>query len=97
MRIVMQTQAEVDAEVAKQARDAERAAILAELDALDRRSARALRAVVAGTATDDDKAALAKIEGEAIALRARLAELDFSNNVRLSFPVAGGAVTASIL
>lgn len=73
MRIVMQTKAEVDAEAAEQARDAERAAILAELDALDRRSARALRAVVAGTATDEDKAALAKIEHEAIALRARLA------------------------
>ena len=76
MRIAMQTQAEVDAKAANQARDAERAAILAELDALDRRSARALRAVVAGTATGDDKAALAKIEGEAIALRARLAELE---------------------
>jgi hypothetical protein len=91
------TKAEGDAIRLAEARDAERAAILAELDALDRRSARAIRAVVAGTATDDDKAALAKIEHEAIALRARLAELDFSNNVRLSFPVAGGAVTASIL
>jgi len=72
----MQTQAEVDAEVAKQARESERAAILAELDALDRRSARALRAVVAGTATDEDKAKLVQIETEAVALRARLAELE---------------------
>ena len=54
----------------------ERTAILAELDALDRRSARAIRAVVAGTATDDDKSKLAKIEAEAIALRARLAETE---------------------
>jgi hypothetical protein len=35
----------------------------------------ALRAVVAGTATDDDKSKLAKIEGEAGRLRARLEEL----------------------
>ena len=76
MRIVMQTQAEVDAEVAKQARDAERSAILAELDALDRRSARALRAVVAGTATDEDRATLAAIEAEAVSKRARLAGLE---------------------
>ena len=75
MRIAMQTQAEVDAKAAACAREQERAAILAELDALDKRSARALRAVVAGTATDDDKAALVKIEAEAIALRARLVEL----------------------
>lgn len=54
----------------------ERAAILAELDALDRRSARALRAVVAGTATEEDKAALAAIEAEAVSKRARLAGLE---------------------
>ena len=76
MRIAMQTQAQVDAEAAKQAREQERAAILAELDALDRRSTRALRAVVAGTATDDDKAALAAIEAEAVSKRARLAGLE---------------------
>ena len=58
-----------------QAREAERTAILAELDALDRRSARALRAVVAGTATDEDKAALAAIEAEAVSLRSRLKSL----------------------
>ena len=75
VRIAMQTQAQVDAKAAMQAREAERAAILAELDALDKRSAHALRAVVAGTATDEDRAALAKIEDEAIALRARLAGL----------------------
>jgi len=76
MRIVMQTQAEVDAEVAKQARESERAATLAELDALDRRSVRALRAVVAGTATDEDKAKLAEIETEAVSKRSRLAGLE---------------------
>ena len=56
--------------------------IVAELDALDRRSARAIRAVVAGTATDEDRAALAKIEGEAIALRARLAGLQQDSIIR---------------
>ena len=76
MRIVMQTQAEVDAAASAQASEQERAAILAELDALDRRSTRALRAVVAGTATDDDKAALAAIEAEAVSKRARLAGLE---------------------
>lgn len=76
MRIVMQTQAEVDAKAAKQAREAGSAAILAELDALDKRSARALRAVVAGTATDEDGATLAAIEAEAVSKRARLAGLE---------------------
>ncbi|HPB65675.1 MAG TPA: hypothetical protein PLW80_03885, partial [Spirochaetales bacterium] len=61
---------------AAEARDAERAAILADLDALDRRSARALRAVVAGTATDEDKAKLAEIETEAVSKRSRLAGLE---------------------
>ncbi len=60
----------------------ERAAILAELDALDRRSARALRAVVAGTATDDDRVALAKIEDEAVSKRARLAGLQQHSIIR---------------
>ena len=76
MRIAMQTQAEVDANAAKQAREAERNAILAELDALDRRSVRSLRAVVAGTATDEDKAKLAAIEAEAVSKRSRLAGLE---------------------
>lgn len=70
------TKAEGDAIREAASRESERAAILAELDALDRRSARALRAVVAGTATDEDKSALAKIEDEAVSKRARLAELE---------------------
>ena len=68
------TKAEGDAIRAAETVAAERAAILAELDALDRRSARALRAVVAGTATDEDKAALAAIEAEAVSMRERLKE-----------------------
>lgn len=51
----------------------EKESILSSLDALDRKSARALRAVVAGTATDKDKARLGEIEAEATDLRAKLA------------------------
>lgn len=76
MRIVMQTQAEIDQAATANARETEHAAILVKLDTLDRRSARALRAVVAGTATEEDKAKLAEIETEAAALRATLAELE---------------------
>ena len=52
-----------------------RYAVQLELDELDRKSARALRSVVAGTATDADKARLVELEAEAVALRVRLAEL----------------------
>ena len=70
------TKSEGDAIRAAEAREQERAAILAELDALDRRSVRSLRAVVAGTATDEDKAKLAAIEAEAVSKRSRLAGLE---------------------
>lgn len=76
MMLLGKTKQDVDAKNKQDKADAVRAAILAELDVLDHRSARALRAVVAGTATDDDKSKLAKIEGEAIALRARLAGME---------------------
>lgn len=76
MRIMMQTQYEIDQAAAATARETERAAILVELDALDRRSARSLRAMVAGTATEEDKAKLSEIEDEAAALRARFVELE---------------------
>ena len=69
-------------EIEESIRERKAAEIVAELDALDRRSARALRAVVAGTATDDDRVALAKIEHEAIALRARLAGLQQDSIIR---------------
>ncbi len=73
---MMQTQYEIDQAAAATARETERAAILVELDALDRRSARSLRAMVAGTATEEDKAKLSEIEDEAAALRARFVELE---------------------
>lgn len=70
------TKAEGDAIRAEQAKEAERTEILADLDALDRKSNRALRAIAAGTATDADRARIVEIEAEVVALRARLAELE---------------------
>lgn len=46
-----------------------------ELSALDMAAVRPLRAVVAGTATDEDKQKLKQLEQKAEALRAELAEL----------------------
>ena len=66
---------EAKAESEAKARADEKASILAALDELDRKSARALRSVVAGAATDADKARLVELEAEAMALRARLVEL----------------------
>lgn len=53
-------------------RAAREEAIIAELDEIDRKSARALRAIVAGTATDDDRAMLTELNAQAEALRAQL-------------------------
>lgn len=50
-----------------------RATLLDRLDRLDAQSVRPLRAVAAGTATDEDRAKLAAIEAEAVTLRAQLA------------------------
>ena len=63
-------------EIEESIRERKAAEIVAELDALDKRSTRALRAVVAGTATDEDKAKLAEIETEAVSKRSRLAGLE---------------------
>jgi len=63
-------------EIEASIRERKAAEIVAELDALDKRSVRALRAVVAGTATDEDKAKLAEIETEAVSKRSRLAGLE---------------------
>ncbi len=53
-----------------------RGAIAAELDALDARTVRPLRAILSGNGTDEDKFMLGSLEGEAIALRAKLAEFE---------------------
>lgn len=47
--------------------------ILAQLDALDAKSIRPLRALLAGTGTDEDRAKLAAIEAQAQALRVKTA------------------------
>ena len=46
-----------------------------QLAELDLQAVRPLRAIAAGTATDEDKSRLAEIEGQAEALRAEIAEL----------------------
>ena len=46
-----------------------------QLSALDLQAVRPLRAIAAGTATDEDKSRLAKIESKAEALRAEIANL----------------------
>lgn len=46
-----------------------------QLSALDLQAVRPLRAIAAGTATDEDKSRLAEIEGQAEMLRAEIAEM----------------------
>lgn len=46
-----------------------------QLSALDLQAVRPLRAIAAGTATDEDKSRLTEIEGQAEALRAEIANL----------------------
>lgn len=75
MRIIMQTQAQVDAKAAEQAREQERAAINARFAELDQARARPLAAYALGRQTPADTARLTEIEDEAARLRARLAEL----------------------
>lgn len=56
--------------------DMRRSEIFAELAAIDAASARPLRSILVGTATDDDRARLAELEARAAELRAELAALD---------------------
>lgn len=51
------------------------AELLAKLESIDTQSARPLRAIVAGTATDDDRARLAELESMATAIRAELIQI----------------------
>ena len=52
------------------------AEILVELAAIDAASARPLRAILVGSATDDDRARLAELDEQAAALRLELAALE---------------------
>ena len=51
------------------------AELIQQLAELDLQAVRPLRAIAAGTATDEDKSRLAEIEGQAEALRAEIANL----------------------
>lgn len=69
------TQAQLDAAYLQLAKADRGAEIMRELDALDLKSVRPLRAKLAGTATEEDEARLASIEAQAQALRTELAGL----------------------
>lgn len=76
--LVPMTAEEIDAHLAQYAPSATAQRIdelLAQLDSIDTQSARPLRAIVAGTATDDDRAKLAGLEAAAAAARTELATL----------------------
>lgn len=70
-----QTQAEIDAASTKTTLEAECNALKAECDALDLAAVRPLRAVAAGTATDEDKTYMANNEAAVKAKRARIHEI----------------------
>jgi hypothetical protein len=63
------------AEIAAAKTAAKKSDIVVQLSALDAKSARSLRAIAAGTSTDDDKSTLADLEAQAVTLRAELAAL----------------------
>ena len=60
---------------AEEAAEARAREIMAELEELDAKAARPMRAMLAGTSTDEDKASLEEIESNAQALREELASL----------------------
>ncbi len=51
------------------------------LDEIDRQAIRPLRAIAAGTATDEDRSVLAELEMQAEEIRAQMAELDEGKEV----------------
>ena len=69
------TQEEIEAEAATSALENELATLKAECDKLDVEAVRALRAVAAGTATDEDQTYLANNEALVKTKRARIAEI----------------------
>lgn len=73
------TQSDIDAEEV----EVKKLDIQGQLDALDIKSARSLRAIAAGTATEADKAYLANLETQAVTLRAELAAILRKTNRRI--------------
>lgn len=62
-------------EIAEQEKQAQKANFIAQLDALDLKTIRALRAIQAGTGTDADVQRLAELEEQATEIRQQLQEL----------------------
>ena len=75
MTLTYKTQAELDSDAAKAALESELATLKAECPQLDVEAVRALRAVAAGTATDEDQTYLANNEALVKTKRARIAEI----------------------
>ena len=70
------TQEEIEAEAATSALENELATLKSDCDKLDAEAVRPLRAVAAGTASDEDKTYLANNEASIIAKRARIVEIN---------------------
>lgn len=75
MKPSLTPKAALDKREAEQARASRKAAIQAELDELDRKSIRALRATKAGIGKPDDDKTLADIESKVAVLRTELSGL----------------------
>ena len=71
--INIKTAEQLAADQAAKEQQAARAALLAELAAIDTATVRPLRAVLAGSGTDADKERLAELEAKAEEIRAKLA------------------------
>ena len=61
-------------------KQAQREKLISQLDALDLKTIRSLRAIQAGTGTEDDSSKLAELEEQAEAIRQRLNELNSELN-----------------
>jgi hypothetical protein len=75
MRIKGKTQAGLDAEATVAILEAEEAALLARLAAIDAATVRPLRATLVEKATEADRQQILMLEGDAHAARERLAEV----------------------
>lgn len=64
-----------DEEIAQQEKEQQRKNLIAQLDAIDLKCIRALRAIQAGTGTEDDTAKLAELEEQAEQIRQQIKEL----------------------
>lgn len=63
-------------EIAEQEKDAQKQELIAQLDTLDLKAIRALRAIQAGTGTEADQTKLAELEEQAGDIRQQIQDLD---------------------